>query len=157
MTEIQLVKFRTVLEAKEYEVEQMLTNRAEITIEKTADAIDEVQYASERDLAICNLDRESKLLFDVRSALRRTKDGTFGICLNCEEEISAKRLAAVPWAPYCIACQEQADRDRVHGSGEMFDGRFESAAYFSDRPAAPSDEAAGRRFGPGAATLRRAS
>jgi DnaK suppressor protein len=157
VTEIQLVKFRTVLEAKEYEVEQMLTNRAEITIEKTADAIDEVQNASERDLAIRNLDRESKLLFDVRSALRRTKEGTFGICLNCEEEISAKRLAAVPWAPYCIACQEQADQNRAPGDGGMSDDRFESAAYFSDRPAPASDEAASRRFGPGAATLRRAS
>jgi len=157
VTEIQLVKFKNVLEAKEYEVEQMLTNRAEITIEKSADAIDEVQYASERDLAICNLDRESKLLFDVRSALRRTKEGTLGICLNCDEEISAKRLAAVPWAPYCITCQERADRDRAHEDGEMLDGRFESAAYFSDRQAPASDHAAGRRFGPGAATLRRAS
>ncbi len=157
MTEIQLVKFRNVLEAKKCEVEQMLTHRAEITIEKSADAIDEVQYASERELAICNLDRESKLLFDVRSALRRTKEGTFGICLNCEEEISAKRLAAVPWAPYCITCQERADRDRAHEDREMLDGRFESAAYFSDRQAPASDQAADRRFGPGAATLRRAS
>ena len=128
MTEIQVVRFRNVLEAKEYELERMLNNRAAITIEKAADAIDEVQYAGERDLAISKLDRESKLLFNVRSALRRTKDGTFGICLHCEEEISTKRLTAVPWAPYCIACQEYADRNRAQRDGEVFDRKFEYAA-----------------------------
>jgi DnaK suppressor protein len=128
VTEIQLVRFRNVLEAKKYELERMLTNRAAITIEKAADAIDEVQYASERDLAISNLDRESRLLFNVRSALRRTQDGTFGICLHCEEQISTKRLSAVPWAPYCIACQERADHESAQGDGGMFEGRFKNAA-----------------------------
>jgi len=37
--------------------------------------------------------------------------GTFGICLDCEEEINPKRLAAVPWAARCVACQERADRE----------------------------------------------
>lgn len=128
MPEIPVVRFRNVLEAKEYELERMLNNRAAIIIEEAADKIDEVQYASERDLAIYNLDRDSKLLFDVRSALRRTKDGTFGICLQCEEEIGIKRLTAVPWAPHCIACQERADRNGAQGDGEVFERKFEYAA-----------------------------
>jgi DnaK suppressor protein len=43
--------------------------------------------------------------------LRRIHDGCFGICLDCKEAISPKRIAAVPWAPRCIQCQEVADRD----------------------------------------------
>ena len=72
--------------------------------------MDEIQSASERDLAIGTVDRESTLLRDVKAALRRQHDGSFGTCIECESEISAKRLAAVPWAPRCIQCQEAADR-----------------------------------------------
>ena len=74
--------------------------------------MDEIQYASERDLAIRNVDRESTLLRQVKAALRRIHDGGFGICIDCDSAISPKRLAAVPWAPRCIQCQEAADRTR---------------------------------------------
>ena len=56
------------------------------------------------------LNRESIWLREIRAALARIDSGGFGICLNCEEDIGAKRLAAVPWAPLCIVCQEAADR-----------------------------------------------
>ena len=110
MTTTDLNKYKTILETKQEELEHLVRNRDAITIEKSADALDEVQHASERELAIRNLDRESNLLRNVRSALRRIGDGSFGICMHCEEEISPKRVAAVPWAPFCIQCQEQADR-----------------------------------------------
>src|SRR5919199_2059298 len=120
MTKTELNKYRNILEAKQAELEQVIRNREAITIEKSPDALDEVQHAAERELAIRNLDRESNLLRNVRSALRRIDDGSFGICLHCEEEISPKRLAAVPWAPFCIQCQEQADRNQDEGN-ETFD------------------------------------
>jgi DnaK suppressor protein len=87
-----------------------LRRRDEIAIEKSADAIDEVQRAAERELAIRNLDRESNLLREVRAALRRIDEGSFGICAHCDDPISPKRLAAVPWASLCIRCQEAKDR-----------------------------------------------
>jgi DnaK suppressor protein len=96
-----------------------LRNRDEIAIEKTADALDEVQLAGERELAIRNLDRESSLLRNIRAALARIADGSYGICLHCEEEIKPKRLDAVPWTPYCIRCQEAADRHEFDGSEPM--------------------------------------
>ena len=92
-------------------MEQIVRNRDGIVIEKSADALDEVQHAAERELAICNLDRDSKLLRNVRAALRRIEDGSVGMCVHCEEEISPRRLAAVPWTPFCIRCQKQADRN----------------------------------------------
>ena len=109
MTKSELNKYRNALEAKQAGLEQLVRNRDGIAIEKSPDALDEVQYATERELAIRNLDRESNLLRNVRAALRRIEDGSFGVCLHCEEDISAKRLAAVPWTPFCLQCQEIAD------------------------------------------------
>ena len=127
MTELEVSKFKKILENKQDELENIVRNRDAITIEKSADALDEVQHASERELAIRNLDRESNLLRIVRAALRRIDEGTFGVCMHCEEDISPKRIAAVPWAPYCIQCQEQADRNREE-SNEMFDDMLVNAA-----------------------------
>jgi DnaK suppressor protein len=127
MAELDLNKIKKILQNKQDELERIVRNRDAITIEKSADALDEVQHASERELAIRNLDRESNLLRNVRAALRRINDGTFGICMHCEEEISPKRIAAVPWAPYCIQCQEQADRHREE-SNDMFDELLVNAA-----------------------------
>src|SRR5271165_3232605 len=110
MTKTELEKFKAILEAKQAELSHAVRNREDIAIEKTADAIDEVQLAGERELAIRNLDRESILLRNVRGALARIEDGSFGSCQHCEEDISPKRLNAVPWAPYCIRCQEAVDR-----------------------------------------------
>jgi DnaK suppressor protein len=127
MTKNEMNKFKKILETKQDELERIVRNRDAIAIEKSADALDEVQHASERELAIRNLDRESNLLRNVRSALRRIEDGSFGTCLHCEEEISPKRVAAVPWAPYCIQCQEQADRRQAEGE-ESFDDVLVNAA-----------------------------
>ena len=106
-----------------------LWNRADIAIEKTPDALDEVQLAGERELAIRNLDRGSNLLRSVKGALARVADGTYGICLHCEDEIKPKRLDAVPWTKYCIRCQEAADRHEFETeSAETLDEVLADAA-----------------------------
>jgi DnaK suppressor protein len=127
MSKSELNKFKNILEAKQAELEQLVRNRDGITIEKSPDALDEVQHASERELAIRNLDRESNLLRNVRAALRRIEEGSFGVCLHCEEDINPKRLHAVPWAAFCIQCQEMADRQSAEGS-ESFDELLVNAA-----------------------------
>ncbi len=110
MNKTELEKYKAVLEAKRDELSAGLRNRDDIAIEKTPDALDEVQLAGERELAIRNLDRESNLLRNVKGGLARIADGSYGICMHCEEEIKPKRLDAVPWTKYCIRCQEAADR-----------------------------------------------
>jgi len=121
MTKTELNKFKEALETKQAELAQVLRNREGITIEKSPDALDEVQNAAERELAIRNLDRESNLLRNVRAALARIDEGTFGVCMHCEEDISIKRLNAVPWAPYCIQCQEIADKSQEEGTESLDD------------------------------------
>ena len=48
----------------------------------------------------------------VEAALARLDSGEYGICVECERPIAAKRLAAVPWASQCVPCQEQLDSMR---------------------------------------------
>jgi DnaK suppressor protein len=119
--------FLEILEQREAELVGVLRNRDGIAIEKSADQMDEIQCATERDLAIRNVDRESNLLRDVKDALRRIHDGSFGTCVDCELAISPKRLAAVPWAACCIQCQEAAERDRQEGT-ESLTGTLLNAA-----------------------------
>jgi RNA polymerase-binding transcription factor DksA len=106
MTGAELNKFKKILESRQAELEQIVGNWGGIVIEKSADAL-------ERELAIPNLYRVSNRLRNVQSALRRIEDGSF------EEEISSARLAAVPWAPFCIRRQERADRNHDNGN-ELF-------------------------------------
>ena len=128
MSKTQLNSFRKVLEAKKKELLAGTSDREEILIENAAEEFDRLQQQMNREVAIRNLDRESKLLKEVQAALRRIEDETFGICLRCEEEIPEKRLKALPWAAYCVSCQETIDRQRA--AGEIVDDpdSFELAA-----------------------------
>jgi DnaK suppressor protein len=63
-----------------------------------------------------------KLLREVQAALRRIQQTTYGVCAACEEPISAKRLAAVPWAKFCVQCQERIGAE----SAEYDDDDFNS-------------------------------
>ena len=107
---ININSIMTALKAKEADASRILQSRDAIIIEKSADELDEIEGAVAREIAIRNLDRESGLLREIRSALRRIDAGTLGMCLHCEEEISRRRLEAVPWARLCLQCQEAADR-----------------------------------------------
>jgi DnaK suppressor protein len=127
MTQSELNKYRNVLQAEQADLVQLLRNRDGIAIEKSPDALDEVQHAAERELAIRGLDRDSNLLRNVRTALRRMDEGSFGVCLHCEEDISPKRLAAVPWTAFCIQCQEIADRSQGDSAGNLDDVLVEAA------------------------------
>ena len=111
--------FQEILERRAVELDRVLRKRDGIAIEKSADQMDEIQYATERELAMRNVDRESHLLRQVKAALKRVHDGSFGICMECESAISPRRLAALPWASLCIQCQEAADRDRQERSESL--------------------------------------
>jgi DnaK suppressor protein len=109
MTKTEMDRFRAIVTARVAEVERVTRQRDAITVERSADQLEEIQAASQRALAVCNLDREFKQLRDARAALLRIQEGTFGTCQECEEDIHPKRLAAVPWATFCIRCQEIID------------------------------------------------
>ena len=96
---------KDILESK---LRQILTPRAwrdAIAIRHCADLADITQQAGEREMASRDLDRNAGLLRDVRAALDRIHDGSYGNCVECGEPIASKRLAALPWTRYCLSCQ----------------------------------------------------
>jgi DnaK suppressor protein len=93
------------------EVERPLHKRDEIAVENVPDSIDLVQRATERELAIRQIESDFNRLQSLRVALQRIDDGTYGTCIRCDGDIGNKRLSAVPWTSYCVACQDLADRE----------------------------------------------
>jgi DnaK suppressor protein len=110
MTKTDLDYFRDALWMKRAELALRSQTRENIAIERSADALEEVAFKSTREIAVAQLHRESVIRRDVGLALKRLDDQTFGECIHCGNEISRRRLEAVPWAPFCIHCQESADR-----------------------------------------------
>ena len=75
------------------------------------DVVDKAEssYTKEFLLSLSDAEREQLLLID--DALRRLAREEFGLCQLCRKEISKKRMAALPWTPYCIDCQEKAEEE----------------------------------------------
>ena len=59
-------------------------------------------------------DRQLMQLGD--EALNRIREGSYGECVNCGNELNAKRLEAVPWTRYCINCQEKVEQGLLEES-----------------------------------------
>lgn len=114
-------RYKTLLMAKLEEILGKSRHREDIWIVESNDLIETVQLASDRELAIRTLERESTSLMQVGAALKRIDHGEFGICLECEEPISTKRLAAVPWAAYCLHCQQLQD---TRGSADAYQSQL---------------------------------
>jgi len=109
MKEADVNAFRTLLMAKRREIMGQSLRREDIWIVQSNELIETVQLAGQRELAARTLERDAKKLMQIDAALKRIDDGEFGICSDCEEAISPKRLAAMPWARYCLHCQELHD------------------------------------------------
>jgi DnaK suppressor protein len=100
------------LETYKVELRATLTRLAsahpdgEIAVQRVSEPMDQIALACERSLALNRLEWSSFLTRQVSEALKRMDDGTYGLCLQCDRPIAAKRLAALPWAAFCVACQE---------------------------------------------------
>jgi DnaK suppressor protein len=116
------------LQGARQQIAKSLGLRDQACIEQAGDEIDQVQAAEARDLAVRNLDRSVRLLRQIEEALRRLDKGEYGICANCEEEIGAKRLRALPWAQFCLKCQEIADQSESAAGRRYAPGRLLDAA-----------------------------
>jgi RNA polymerase-binding transcription factor len=113
--DLKMDKYKRILLGKKAEIERAVRDIDDIAVEKVADQLDEVQLATIRELSITHLDRETALLRRIRSALRRIEDSSYGTCSRCEEPIPHKRLDAIPWAGYCVKCQEAVDAEQAAG------------------------------------------
>ena len=105
---------KNTLLAKNHELRSSQIHRGDIAIEKNAKALDDIQQSADRVLAFDSLKGNWHMSSLISEALERIDNHTYGLCADCDEQISEKRLAALPWAKYCIRCQEVADRSNLH-------------------------------------------
>ena len=81
--------------------------------ERSEDIVDRANDAYNREFMFSLSATERELLQQIDGALQRIEDGAFGNCLNCSDLISEQRLQAVPWARYCIDCQELEEKGQL--------------------------------------------
>ncbi|MGK5092611.1 TraR/DksA family transcriptional regulator [Deltaproteobacteria bacterium TL4] len=74
------------------------------------DAIDTSVEEQERDFTILLQDRDNNKLGLIEDALQRIKIDDYGYCEECGEEISKKRLLAVPFTRFCVPCQQEIEK-----------------------------------------------
>ena len=108
------------LESMKAELASELRERSGIQVEPAADPMDQILSQIDRENQLEHLQRLAERYRAIVEALRRIERGEYGICLDCEEKISAKRLQAIPWAVYCVSCQERRERLKAE-MGESWD------------------------------------
>jgi DnaK suppressor protein len=118
-----LAAYRKMLENKAEEVRRsMSAQKAAQVVARLDVPSDEGDLSQQHHEEWIFLNRNTidmKLLREISDALRRIDHDNYGVCMECEEPISAKRLEAVPWARYCVTCQERIAA-RI-ADGEMID------------------------------------
>ena len=108
----QIQQLKTRLEIRQHELRVSVEHQLQAVrgVEPEPDAVDQATRQSEKEILLRTSNKEQQLLRAVESALGRIRDGSFGQCVSCRNEIDRRRLEAVPWAPYCIRCQEEFER-----------------------------------------------
>lgn len=111
MDKKQLEKYRKRLTEKRKEImdefQRNIAYRKEsVQDEGTQDLADKANMAYNKEFLFSLTDAEKDLLELIDDAIVRLDSGDFGVCAACETEIKQTRLDAVPWAKYCLNCQE---------------------------------------------------
>jgi DnaK suppressor protein len=115
MKQIEIEQFRQTLECQRREATEIMAR-----LGREAQALDSDSGQDEADRCVVSMSKES--LFELSSkrrtalrlieaALRRVADGSFGVCVACGDDIQSRRLQAVPWTQFCLACQEEIEAE----------------------------------------------
>ncbi len=87
----------------------------ESTDDNADDFADRANNSYNRELMFSLSDNERRILIRIDDAFQRLEDGSYGRCTHCSEPIGLPRLQALPWASYCIGCQEREEKGLLDG------------------------------------------
>jgi len=110
MKKSELTQHKKALLAKKEDLEHSLGTSAKSGSSLTdghGDVADRSAAANEEEISIQLKQTDAKLLRAIEDALARAEGDAYGVCVDCEEEISSARLKAVPWTKVCIGCKEK--------------------------------------------------
>lgn len=97
---------KNLLAERENVLTKLNGNDLSIDDSETPDPVDLAVRNYSKNVQLALSENESRQLELIDEALERLEDEEYGVCQNCEKEINPKRLAAIPWARYCLDCQE---------------------------------------------------
>ena len=115
-----LEQFKKHLEQRQQELRRVVSRTQEdgriADAESAQDIADRAANSYTKEFLFAQSNNDRQLLGMVENALGRIREGTFGECINCGNEINPKRLEAVPWTRYCIECQEKLEKGTLEES-----------------------------------------
>lgn len=107
-------QYRKQLLVKQEEILRMVARSEqdgrEADNEITQDLADRAANSYTKEFLFHQSDDNRRILQLVQDALRRTDEGSYGLCVECQQDVQRKRLDAVPWARHCIECQEKQEK-----------------------------------------------
>jgi len=114
-------QFRKRLEERQQELRRAVNRTAQDGREADVDAAaadiaDRAASSYTKEFLFHQSNNDRQLLQMVDGALARIREGNFGQCISCGEDINPKRLEAVPWTRFCIECQEKMERGQLEAS-----------------------------------------
>jgi DnaK suppressor protein len=111
MTKTEQKEIRQKLNAeRELLIDKLNGNDLSIDDSETPDPVDLAVRNYSKNVQLAVSENESKQLTLIDEALARLEDKEYGTCQNCEKQINPKRLAAIPWARYCLDCQQLVEQ-----------------------------------------------
>ena len=117
MDKKRLEYFKKRLETKQQDLRRTVSRTEQdgrVADSETAqDIADKAASSYTKEFLFHQSNSERQLLNMVEAALARLREGEFGSCINCGNEVNAKRLDAVPWTRYCIDCQEKLEQGQL--------------------------------------------
>lgn len=103
-------KKETILQEAKEEILKYISGENKQLVDTALDDGDWAQVDISEDINLQRLSAHRKLLHNIDEALRKISEGTYGICEECGEEISEKRLLVLPAATHCVDCQENKEQ-----------------------------------------------
>lgn len=89
-------------------------------LEVHGDLCEKARAINERRAVVEIIVKAHSRIQDIDTALARMTDGSYGLCLECEEQIGESRLLAQPWAETCVSCQGHRESERLnHSPGDV--------------------------------------
>jgi DnaK suppressor protein len=118
MDKQRLEHFRNVLETRRMNLRASVVRteedgRAAQAVDSAQDIADRASSSYQKEFLFARSNNDRQFLQMVEHALSNISEGTYGECEVCGNEINERRLEAVPWARYCISCQEKQERGEL--------------------------------------------
>jgi DnaK suppressor protein len=119
-------QIRDMLLKMRSDLAQDITRRSKVTTEPGAqdigDILDLVSEERTRELDIILTDREKRKLHQIDDALEKVEEDTYGECEECGIKIPKARLKVLPFAKYCVECQEKNEREEKYSREDLDEG-----------------------------------